>query len=149
MPLNSNQGQICTALTKDHKPSEDSEKKRIIAAGGQLYQNNQILHSGAPFSQALNTGPVRVLPGRLSVKFSCLKLCQVSRTFGDAHAKVEEHGGNPRVVVALPDITHFKLSESFQDFILIASDGVFDRLTNEEVVSLAWGFNERSHNNER
>ena len=50
----------------------------------------------------------------------------------------------------MPDITHFKLSDSYQDFILIASDGVFDRLTNEEVVSLAWGFNESNRlNNER
>lgn len=45
-------------------------------------------------------GPLRVLPGRLSV----------SRTFGDAEAKLPQFGGNPRVVVASPEITSFKLN---------------------------------------
>jgi protein phosphatase 2C family protein 2/3 len=39
-------------------------------------------------------GPIRVLPGRLSV----------SRTFGDPEAKFEFRGGNPNVVVCKPDI---------------------------------------------
>jgi protein phosphatase 2C family protein 2/3 len=47
-------------------------------------------------------GPIRVLPGRLSV----------SRTFGDAHAKVEGLGGNPKVVIATPEITSFKLLDN-------------------------------------
>lgn len=76
----------------------------------------------------MNIGPVRVLPGRLSV----------SRTFGDAHAKLEQFGGNPRVVVALPDINNFKLIDNYHDFILIASDGVFDRMNTEDVISSAW-----------
>ena len=44
-------------------------------------------------------GPHRVLPGRLSV----------SRTFGDLAAKIEKHKGNPKVVVALPDIKSFRI----------------------------------------
>lgn len=39
-------------------------------------------------------GPVRVNPGRLSV----------SRTFGDVEAKHPRFGGNPKVVVAEPEI---------------------------------------------
>lgn len=73
-------------------------------------------------------GPVRVLPGRLSV----------SRTFGDAHAKLESFGGNPKVVVAVPDITHFKLQDSQHDFIMIASDGIFDRMNTEDAIGYAW-----------
>lgn len=42
-------------------------------------------------------GPIRVLPGRLSV----------SRTFGDAEAKIEYKGGNPKVVIAEPEIKSF------------------------------------------
>jgi len=42
-------------------------------------------------------GPIRVLPGRLSV----------SRTFGDPEAKLEFKGGNPKVVIALPEIKVF------------------------------------------
>ena len=42
-------------------------------------------------------GPIRVLPGRLSV----------SRTFGDPEAKMEFRGGNPNVVACLPEIESF------------------------------------------
>lgn len=70
--MSMNQGEKYTTITFDHKPSEPEEKNRIIQAGGQVYQNNNILLSGpgGPTTQ----GPVRVMPGRLSV----------SRTFGDA-----------------------------------------------------------------
>ena len=66
-------------------------------------------------------------PGRLSV----------SRTFGDPHAKFEKYGGNPHVVIAVPDITYLKI-EKHHDFVIIASDGVYDRMTSEEVASLIW-----------
>lgn len=39
--------------------------------------------------------PVRVLPGKLSV----------SRTIGDKEAKLTKYGGNPKVVIAQPDIS--------------------------------------------
>lgn len=42
---------------------------------------------------------MRVIPGRLSV----------SRTFGDCMAKIEKYGGNPKVVVAVPEVTVFKI----------------------------------------
>lgn len=44
-------------------------------------------------------GPFRVLPGRLSV----------SRTFGDIEAKKPKYGGNPRVIIAEPEIKAFKV----------------------------------------
>jgi len=65
------------------------------------------------------------LPGRLSV----------SRTFGDAEAKIVRFGGNPKIVVAEPEIKSFKFTKEF-DFIILASDGIFDKLSNKEVVSL-------------
>ena len=69
-----------------------------------------------------------MLPGRLSV----------SRTFGDIEAKIERLGGNPRVVVAIPDIKAFKVLPREHDFIAIASDGVFDKLSNRETAQCVW-----------
>jgi len=62
-------------------------------------------------------GPQRVLPGRLSV----------SRTFGDLEAKIERRGGNRNVVVSIPDIKSFRIQED-HDFIVMASDGIFDKI---------------------
>lgn len=72
-------------------------------------------------------GPHRVMPGRLSV----------SRTFGDIEAKKPSLGGNPNVVIAVPDIKEFKINDS-HDFILLACDGIFDRMTNQECIDTVW-----------
>lgn len=72
-------------------------------------------------------GPIRVLPGRLSV----------SRTFGDPEAKYEFRGGNPNVVVCKPDIKSFKIGKD-HDFIILGCDGIFDKLSNEDCVTCVW-----------
>ena len=114
-------------LTRDHKPEE--ERKRIIDAGGQIYQTTtQVPDSlkGGVGTDVL-VGPYRVLPGRLSV----------SRTFGDPEAKLAKYGGNPNVVIAIPDITSFEVTNDY-DFIVMGSDGIFDKLSNEDVVQCVW-----------
>lgn len=72
-------------------------------------------------------GPHRVLPGRLSV----------SRTFGDFEAKLPQFGGNDKVIVPEPEIKSFRIS-SQHDFIIMASDGIFDKLSNQDVVTCVW-----------
>jgi len=71
-------------------------------------------------------GPYRVRPGGLSV----------SRTFGDAEAKFGPDG-NPNVVIAVPDITSFKVTAA-HDFIVLGCDGVFDKLSSEETIQCVW-----------
>lgn len=46
------------------------------------------------------------------------KKFQVSRTFGDAEAKLKAYGGNPYVIIAEPDIKSFKITEE-HDFIML------------------------------
>jgi serine/threonine protein phosphatase PrpC len=41
-------------------------------------------------------------------------------------------------VIAVPEITVFKLLDNYHDFIMIASDGVFDRMSTEETIASAW-----------
>ena len=107
--------------TEDHKPDSEKEKKRIEAAGGKIYQTPSLfpLYQNGKQIEI----PWRVLPGRLSV----------SRTFGDIEAKEEKFGGMKGVVVALPDITEIELNEEY-NFIVIGCDGIFDVLTNEELL---------------
>ena len=124
--MSSNQGASYTAPTNDHKPSEDAEKTRIAKAGGEVYQNNNIMLGGpgGPVTQ----GPVRVIPGRLSV----------SRTFGDCQAKLERYGGNPNVIIVDPEIHHVDLRGDNHDFIILACDGIFDRLSTENTCNEIW-----------
>ena len=67
------------------------------------------------------------MPGRLSV----------SRTFGDLEAKIEKYGGNPNVVIAVPEIKSFKVSPD-HDFIGLASDGIYDKINNKEFIQCVW-----------
>ena len=72
-------------------------------------------------------GPFRVRPGGLSV----------SRTFGDIEAKRETLGGKKGVVIADPEISSHAI-ESDDDFVLMGSDGIFDTMTNQEVMDTVW-----------
>lgn len=75
----------------------------------------------------LYAGPFRVRPGGLSV----------SRTFGDIEAKREALGGKKGVVVADPEISSHVI-EADDDFVLMASDGIFDTMTNQQIVDTVW-----------
>jgi protein phosphatase 2C family protein 2/3 len=114
-------------LTRDHKPEE--EKKRIIEAGGQIYQTTTQVPDNLKerVGSDVLVGPYRVLPGRLSV----------SRTFGDPEAKLAKYGGNTNVVIAVPDIISFELTND-HDFLVMGCDGIFDQLSNEDVVKCVW-----------
>ena len=107
--------------TEDHKPNTETEKKRIKNAGGEIYQTFTyfpLRQNGREIE-----APWRVLPGRLSV----------SRTFGDVEAKDPKFGGIGGVVMALPDIIEFDLDDEF-NFMVIGCDGIFDVLSNEEIL---------------
>lgn len=107
--------------TEDHKPGTTKEKERIEKAGGNIYQTAS-LFCVYQNGEVVN-GPWRVFPGRLSV----------SRTFGDVEAKVEKFGGMKDVVVASPDLTQITLT-SEHNYIVLGCDGIFDVLSNEEIM---------------
>lgn len=68
-----------------------------------------------------------MFPGRLSV----------SKTFGDIEAKLEKYGGNRNVIVCEPEIFTFKMRDCY-DFLAIGCDGIFEKLTNVELVDKIW-----------
>ena len=57
----------------------------------------------------------------------------MSRTFGDIESKDELFGEKKGVVVALPDVSEFDLNEDY-NFIVIGCDGIFDVLSNTEII---------------
>lgn len=126
--LSSNKGSKIFPLSRDHKPFEQLEMSRIIQAGGYVYQSNN--YNSVPAV----IGPYRVFPGRLSV----------SRTIGDIYAKLSQYGGNANVIIPTPEIKNFRILPE-HDFILMCSDGIFDRIDNNKAVECVWeSFRENS-----
>ena len=108
--------------TTDHKPDSIIEKARIELSGGKLYKIQTLIPIYQNGSR-VNAPWWRVNPGQLSV----------SRTFGDIQAKDEKFGGNKTAIIALPDITEIELDDNY-NFIVMACDGIFDVLKNEELL---------------
>ena len=129
--MSSDGGNKIYVLSRDHRPTDEIEEKRIVENGGKIYQTQTLAKipglGGLGIKSQYLLGPHRVLPGRLSV----------SRTFGDIEAKLIKYGGNPNVVVAVPDIKAFKIQRE-HDFIILGWDGIFDKLSNRDVINWWW-----------
>ena len=152
--MSTNGGKEYKIITTDHKPSNEDEYKRIIQSGGEVYQTQTPINSinnanmdntnsnsdSALQNENINQndnnnqinqiliGPYRVIPGRLSV----------SRTIGDVEAKSVQFGGNPQVIIPLPDVFIFDLQKDDIDFIILGCDGIYDQLSNEEILDVGW-----------
>ena len=93
--------------------------------GGRIYQNTSVNVVNSKGQQI--EPPWRVMPGRLSV----------SRSFGDAMAKLPQYGGTPGVIIAVPEIHAFPINANI-DWLLIGCDGIFDQLSNEQIADTVW-----------
>ena len=121
-------GKIQKDITLDHKPNTPYEKERIIKNGGKIYQTQTPIEDDETFKDKILVGPYRVFPGKLSV----------SRTVGDAEGKIEALGGNPNVIVPVPDIFCFDLEKDDIDFFILGCDGIYDQLYSKDIFKCAW-----------
>jgi len=96
-------GGVAKALSNDHKPMDAKEKARIEAAGGFVEFNR--------------------VNGNLAL----------SRAMGDFVFKMNDKLlQSEQIVTCYPDIVHDVVEENW-DFILLACDGIWDVLSNQEV----------------
>ncbi|KAJ9443841.1 putative protein phosphatase 2C 5 [Diplonema papillatum] len=96
------------ALSEDHKPLSDVEKERIEKAGHNVQ----------------DVGGIGRVDGMLAV----------SRGFGDFSFKNEAHlAAEDQAVTVNPDITVNELKGT--EYIIIACDGIWDSLSNEEIIA--------------
>ena len=121
-------GKIQKDITLDHKPNTPYEKERIIKNGGKIYQTQTPIEDDEAFKDKILVGPYRVFPGKLSV----------SRTVGDAEGKIEALGGNPNVIVPIPDVFSFDLEKDDVDFFILGCDGIYDQLYSKDIFKCAW-----------
>lgn len=106
-------------LSRDHKASEADEEARIIGAGGRI--------------EAFRDQAGRFVgPQRVWHKTENIPGLAMSRSFGD-HCAAEVG------VIADPEVLEMNLTEN-DKFIVIASDGVWEFLSNDEVVKIVEPF---------
>jgi protein phosphatase 1L len=121
-------------LTRDHSPALPEEKTRIEAAGGtvsSLQTTNRgfraYLSSWTSSSKTSVMGISRVWPAGISV----------SRTLGDILYKDPAYGAVQMkgLIIPDPDIKELVI-EPADEFLIIASDGFWDVVTNENAIKL-------------
>ena len=105
-------------LTKDHKPMDKEEYKRIINSGGTVSRMLNLEKDNE------EVGPYRVW-GKTQAKGPGLAM---SRSIGDGMAK-------KLGVLGEPDIYEYNLNEN-DKFVICATDGVWEYLSNEEVMDV-------------
>jgi serine/threonine protein phosphatase PrpC len=106
---------MAVALSRDHKPDEEDEAARILSRGGRIEAYRD--ENGDPLGPARVWLRDRQYPG-----------LAMSRSLGDAAAASVG-------VIADPEILECSLSPDDR-FVVIASDGVFEFLSNEDVVRI-------------
>lgn len=98
-------------LSIDHKPDSEGEKQRILSSGGRVEKYNENGNFVGPF--------------RVWLKHEDYPGLAMSRSLGDFIAKSAGCSG-------IPEIIETKITDSSQ-FLIIASDGVWEFLSNSAV----------------
>lgn len=107
---------LAEGLTIDHKPDLLHEYSRITSAGGRVFS--------VRYSDGV-VGPPRVWLGQANVPGLAM-----SRSIGDF---VVHTAG----VVSTPDISELELDSDCDCMLIVATDGLWDQVTNSEAVNIA------------
>jgi len=107
---------VAEELTHDHKPDSPGEKERIIAAGGRVF--------AVEYDDGID-GPPRVWLGHMDVPGLAM-----SRSLGDAVAHTAG-------VISEPEFTERRLNPAIDQFIILATDGLWEFCENLEAAEIA------------
>ena len=132
-------------LTADQKPDNMKEFERALKNGSKIYLDDnddpdrdeskiEFIKDKAELEKMKEIKEnskeekiFRVYPSDLAVM----------RTVGDIKAKKKEFGGIPGTIINIPEVYIFDINSS-DDFIVMGCDGIFDDLSNQEIVNAAW-----------
>ena len=106
-------------LSRDHKPSEENEMKRILSSGGRIQ----------PYKDE-NNNPIG--PERVWLLDDDVPGLAMSRSFGD---EIAHNVG----VICIPEVGTFDLKEE-DKFFVVASDGLWEFISSEECVKVIGSF---------
>ena len=116
-----------TQLSRDHKPDEADEAARVRRANGRIEQSRLQPGMVLPGLRTQATG-MFYGPKRVWLKNKQVPGLAMTRSIGDMAASSVG-------VTARPEITVFSNLTKDDKFIVIASDGLWDRLSNHEIMT--------------
>jgi serine/threonine protein phosphatase PrpC len=102
-------------ITFDHKPDTPKEKERILACGGRVF--------AVEYDDGID-GPPRVWLGHMDIPGLAM-----SRSLGDVVA----HSAG---VISEPEFTEYELNPSIDKFLVVATDGLWEFVDNQETVEI-------------
>jgi len=105
-------------ITFDHKPDSPKEKERILACGGRVF--------AVEYDDGID-GPPRVWLGHMDVPGLAM-----SRSLGDVVA----HSAG---VISDPEFTEFDLDPNTDKFLVVATDGLWEFINNQETLEIVEG----------
>jgi serine/threonine protein phosphatase PrpC len=132
-------------LTLDHKPDNIKEFERAIKNGSKIYLDDnddpdrdesklkfikdkiELEKMKEIKENSTEEKIFRVYPSDLAVM----------RTEGDIKAKKKEFGGVPESIINMQEIFIYDINSN-DDFIVLGCDGIYDDLSNQEVINAAW-----------
>ena len=139
-----NGGNKVKQLTVDHKPNNVKEYERIIKNGGKVYvdddyqEDDQGKYDKDKLKYILNKNDFEKYARQEDIIFRHYPSdLAIMRSIGDLKAKLKEYGGLPGNIIAVPEIFAYDYSTS-NDFIVMGCDGIYDDLSNEEIIKAAW-----------
>jgi len=103
-------------ITFDHKPDSPKEKERILACGGRVF--------AVQYDDGID-GPPRVWLGHMDVPGLAM-----ARSLGDAVAHTAG-------VISDPEFTERELNPATDRFLVIATDGLWEFVDNNETIDMA------------
>ena len=115
---------ISINLSRDHKPTEEDEAKRILKKGGRI----------KPFVDEETGGEVG--PPRVWVKDDDVPGLAMTRSFGDRVAAIAG-------TICVPEIKEYAFHEG-DKFVILASDGVWEFISSEECINIIGRFYENN-----
>jgi len=105
-------------ITFDHKPDTPKEKERILACGGRVF--------AVEYDDGID-GPPRVWLGHMDIPGLAM-----SRSLGDVVA----HSAG---VISEPEFTEYELNPATDRFLVVATDGLWEFVDNQEAVEMVVG----------
>jgi serine/threonine protein phosphatase PrpC len=111
---------VAQEITYDHKPDSPKEKERILACGGRVF--------AVEYDDGID-GPPRVWLGHMDIPGLAM-----SRSLGDVVA----HSAG---VISEPEFTEFELNPATDKFLVVATDGLWEFVDNQETVDMVEGQN--------